>query len=254
MPKRRHLLTAHLALGFLVGMGLAPAAHAWEVVFAGSGPTVKGSGRLVDQTRQVAAFTRLLVDGPFDVQALQGGTVSVRVRADDNLQALILTQVEGDTLVIKAQPGTSFSARQALLVTLGFSTLQSAELRGSGDLGIPGLKADRFELRLTGSGDVRMSHLELGQLDARLAGSGDITAQGRSHDTVVELAGSGDVRASDLLSLRTRVSVAGSGDAQVHASESLTARVAGSGSIRYAGRPAKLNKQVTGSGEISALR
>lgn len=254
MPQRRQVVVTALLASLATWTALVPRAQAWGVVSVGSGPAINGSGRLVDQARQVAPFTRLLVDGPFDVQARPGGGATVNVRADDNLQALLSTTVEGDTLVVKTLPGASFRSRHPLQVTVGYSSLRSAELRGSGDLDVTGLKTERFEVVLSGSGDVRLRQMDLGQFQARLAGSGDITAQGRSTETTIALAGSGDVHAAELLSQHTRVSVAGSGDASVHASESLDAQVAGSGNIRYAGQPAKLVRRVSGSGEVRPLR
>jgi Putative auto-transporter adhesin, head GIN domain len=49
------------------------------------------------------------------------------------------------------------------------------------------------------------------------------------------------------------VRVFAAGDADVHATEKLTASVTGSGDIRYAGSPKKVDRNVKGSGSIESL-
>lgn len=234
-------------------LSLPMPARAWGQINVGDGQ-VQGSGQAAEVQRETAPFSRLRLDGPFELQASAGRTNSLRLQGDDNILPLLQTVVEGDTLVIRARPGTGFRTRQPLRVKLVFSTLAAAELEGSGDAVLAGLNGPSFALSLSGSGDVRLQQVDLGRLVVRLAGSGDISAEGRSQDTEFHLAGSGDIRAEHLLSLRTKVRVAGSGDARVHASESLDARVAGSGDVSYAGQPAKVSRAVAGSGEIRALR
>jgi hypothetical protein len=48
------------------------------------------------------------------------------------------------------------------------------------------------------------------------------------------------------------VSIAGSGDARVNATESIDARVAGSGDVTYSGHPHDVNRRVSGSGSIES--
>ena len=50
-----------------------------------------------------------------------------------------------------------------------------------------------------------------------------------------------------------RADVQGSGDITVQPVESLDADIAGSGDIIYRGKPAKVNKNVAGSGDIKQV-
>ena len=45
--------------------------------------------------------------------------------------------------------------------------------------------------------------------------------------------------------------VSGSGNARVYASGSLNATISGSGNVGYSGNPANVEKDISGSGEIS---
>lgn len=261
LPRRMHataLMAAPLltALAASAALMLPTAADAFTIdISTGLGATrVVGSGKVVDDRRSVAAFQRLRLDSAITVNARPGSTHGVSVRADDNIAPLILTTVEGDTLIVKLKPNTSIRTDSALQVDVDFTALTQADLRGSGDLNIHGLKADQFELSLAGSGDVRFDKAEFGRLSTRLAGSGDIWMKGRADEVSFNVAGSGDIHAADLVARRVNVDIAGSGDVRVHASDALAVQIAGSGDVVYNGTPTKLTSRVVGSGDIRAAR
>ncbi len=215
---------------------------------------VVGSGKVVEDKRTLPAFSKLRLDSAITVNARPGATPGATVKADDNIAPLVMTSVEGDTLVVKVKPNTGIRTESPLVVTVDFTKLTQADLRGSGDLNVSALKGDQFELSLAGSGDVRLDNAELGKLSARLAGSGDIWVKGRCDDAGYNLAGSGDVHAADMNAKRVNVDIAGSGDVRVHATESLAVQIAGSGDVAYSGNPPKVTSRVVGSGDLRSVR
>lgn len=254
LPRRALLLMPPLISLISVAMLVLPApAQAWEWSTSGAGTGLVGSGKMVDEARAVAAFNRIRIDGPVNLRASQATSPSVSVHADDNLASQVLTEVDGDTLVIKSRPGSTMRSRQPLVVSVGFAQLAGVEMRGSGDLSVHSLKGTRFELQLSGSGDAKLVDLALESLVVKLAGSGDVTAQGRCDEAQLSIAGSGDLRFAELVSQRASVSIAGSGDARVHATQALTVSIAGSGDVSYSGNPGSVKSKVLGSGSVHAL-
>lgn len=243
-------------LAALAGLAAPIAAHAVTIdIQSGfSGQRVVGSGKLVDDRRAVGNFSKLRLDSSITVNARPAGAPGVNVRADDNIAPLITTQVEGDTLVVKVKPNTSIRTESPLVVTVDFTKLIQADLRGSGDLNVSALKGDQFELSLAGSGDVRLDNAELTRVSARLAGSGDIWVKGRCEEASYNIAGSGDVHSLDLSARRVNVDIAGSGNVKVNATESLAVQIAGSGDVSYSGNPPKVTSRVVGSGDLRAVR
>lgn len=258
MPSRRTLLLlpliTSLASAALLALPTPAQAVEWSWNWSGSGPTLVGSGKLADQARSVPAFTRIRLDGPFDLRANAGANPALSVRADDNLLQQIVTEVEGETLVVTMRPGHSLRSRQPLQVTVSTAALAAVEMRGSGDLRVQSLKGERFELKLSGSGDAHLVDLAVRTLVVGLAGSGDVTAQGRADEALLAIVGSGDLRLGELQTQRTSVNIAGSGDARVHATQSLNASIAGSGDVSYSGNPPQVKSAVAGSGSVHALR
>ena len=218
----------------------------------GSGsPRVKGSGQLVTKARSVAPFSKVRVDGPVDVKLVPADKEALSVRADDNLEPLITTTVEGDTLVVGLKPGTGLSTKNELLVAVEFKQLQRIHLRGSGDARIDRVKGERFEAELSGSGDLAIGLLEVRELIARLSGSGDLQLAGQAEQQDWELSGSGDASAASLSGRRVKARLSGSGDLRLGVSQELDAQLSGSGDLSYSGRPV-VKSQVSGSGELSA--
>lgn len=225
-----------------------------STIYGSGANRIKGSGQAVDKLRAIGgSFSRVRLDGPVDVQLqpVSSGEPTLRVQADDNIEPFVTSKLDGDTLVIGVQEGSSFSTRNPLRVKLDFKQLQALQVRGSGDATLDRLKADRFELELSGSGDVRIGLLEVRELQARLSGSGDLSVSGRAEQQDWELSGSGDASAASLSGQRSKARLSGSGDLRLGVSQELDAQLSGSGDLAYSGRP-QLKSRVSGSGELIA--
>src|SRR5438876_8831238 len=64
---------------------------------------VKGSGKVVTQTRQVGTFTAIRLDSIGDLTVEPAGTNSLTVTTDDNLQPIVTSEVKDGTLVLAEQ-------------------------------------------------------------------------------------------------------------------------------------------------------
>ena len=253
-PVASHLLVSLVLTGAAVFTAFAlplPAQAADGInIHIGWGKGVDGSGRSVSVARRIGAFNSLRIDGPIDVVARAGAAPAATVTAEDNIEPAIETVLEGSTLVVRLQKGSNFHTWRPMKVDLTFTELNAADLRGSGDLKVDGLTAPRVTGSITGSGDLRLERAALGSVEVGVAGSGDVWVTGKADDARFSVAGSGDIHAGDLQARRVVVSISGSGDARVNASESLDARVAGSGDIVYSGNPSNVSRKVAGSGSI----
>jgi hypothetical protein len=210
---------------------------------------VKGSGVRAEKLRALAAFTKLRVDGPIDVRLAQAGSDQATVVADDNIEPLVETVVEGDTLVVRLRRDAGFTTRSAPLVRVDARALRAVDIQGSGDLSVDRFKGDGLALSVAGSGDVELGQVELKDLSVSISGSGDVRVAGRAEQQTWRISGSGDVDAGALAGRTARVELHGSGDVSLGVTEQLDAKLSGSGDLSYAGRP-QLRQSVSGSGEI----
>ena len=230
-------------------------ADGWTASFSGpmdygSGKNrVRGSGVKVEKARALGAFTKLRIDGPFDVKLTQAGSDQATVVADDNIEPLVETVVEGDALVVRMKRDAGFTTRSAPVVRVDARALQAISVIGSGDLSVERFKADGLSLNVVGSGDVHLGLVELKDLNVSISGSGDVRLAGRAEQQSWSVSGSGDVDARALAGRAAKVAINGSGDVSLGVTEQLDVQLSGSGDLSYGGRP-QLRQSVSGSGEI----
>jgi len=216
------------------------------------GQRVRGNGNVITKTRNVSDYDKVAVAGSFDVKLVAGNEGKLTIKAEENLLEYLITEVDGDKLKIKWKKGVSIRTTKGVLVTVPFEDLEAVSLSGSGDVFTEDvIKADSFKTALSGSGDIKLA-VKATSLSSAISGSGDIKLTGSTTRLKCSLAGSGDFHGYELTSNEAEVSIAGSGGIEIHVSENLKARVAGSGDVYYKGDPKIQDVKVSGSGTVSS--
>lgn len=245
---------AALLIAILLATPAAWAQSAGASSRSGNLEPVIGSGRLQTEQRSISGFRAVDLQGSMNLVLRQGSREAVEVLAEDNLLPLIDTRVVAHagvpTLEISVRPGTSFSSRKPIVVTVDFIGLSSLALSGSGDAAGASLKGDVLTVLLTGSGNLQIGQLDVGRLSARLNGSGDAELRGRAAQAEVKVAGSGGFNGIGLQVDIMILQSTGSGGAQVNARKTLALTIAGSGDVTYVGE-AKLEQTISGSGRAA---
>jgi len=212
---------------------------------------VRGSGKLVTESREVRGVDRISLTSSGEVILTQGDRESLTVETDDNVMQYVKTEVEGGTLTLGTRTGVVVSPTK-LTFTLTVKDLDGITATGSGDIGVERFDTDRLEIETTGSGGIRIDALAADEIAVRITGSGDVDLAGQVTEQEATLTGSGKYGAGDLRSETATVKTTGSGGATVWVTESLNARTTGSGSIEYYGTPT-VDVSSTGSGAVTGL-
>ena len=219
---------------------------------AGTAPVV-GSGRMASQTRAIPTFEAVTVNGPINAVLRPGLPDTLTLRADDNLLSLIETRVVTrgavPTLEIGPRPGSSFTTRNEISVAVGFATLRSVALSGTGGVEVHTARLPSLSVVVQGSGSARLLDASIDALSVSIAGSGSLQVDGRAERLSVELAGSGDLDAARLDAGAVAVSIVGSGNASVNARSALSVSIAGSGDVIQRGA-AVPRTSIAGSGSV----
>ena len=189
--------------------------------------TVRGSGEIATEVREVIGFSEVHLEGSVEVIVDVGKSESLTIAADDNLLELIATSVSGSRLVIEFDEPLRPS--ETIVYRIGVIEFDGVAIAGSADVVAPNLACGTFSVSVAGSGSFDLG----GTCDA----------------LDVSIAGSGDVDAGDLAVARADVSIAGSGDVLVNATDALDVSIAGSGDVEYLGDPA-VKIDISGSGDV----
>lgn len=197
--------------------------------------SIKGNGKLLEQTRPVADFQTIRSEGAWSLDVQVGPAPSVKVIADENLLPLIETAVQNRELNIRFKDGEhsiKLNRNSSLRIEVTVPKLTSYQHEGAGKSVFRGLSGERFAINYEGAGL--------------------ITASGKVDTLSVQASGAGSLDLDELKARNATISLEGVGSIRVYASESLTAAVDGIGSLTYYGKPAKVSKAVSGIGSVQA--
>jgi hypothetical protein len=216
----------------------------------GPANVVRGSGNVRTESRTVQGFDRVEVDGQGVLTITQGAAESLRVQAEDNLLAVLRSEVAGGRLRLGPAPGTSIAPTRPIRYDLTVTRLSAIDSTGAAEVTTSGLSADRLALTVTGSGSADLGRSTVGGLTVGITGSGGVRMAGEATSQTVTVTGSGSYAASGLSSRRAAVESTGSGDCALRVSDHLSVTVSGSGRVTYVGSPA-VDRRVTGSGTVT---
>lgn len=205
-------------------------AQDWTTVTMNHMPIVNGSGRIVQQRRNVGSFDSVETLGSEDVDVRFGPRPSLVIAADDNVLPLLTTEAKDGKLKIGTRG--SFRMRGPIRVWITVPNLQA--------------------FTTSGSGNVVLHDVSNGQLDLTMNGSGSMAANGRTGRLHVTINGSGRAQLASLWATDVSAGLFGSGSATVNAHGRLDAQIFGSGTLHYVGKPAELRSSHFGSGRILA--
>lgn len=213
----------------------------------------KGNGNVVTETRTTSDYDAIKISGSFDVDLVAGQEGKIILKGEENLLSAIKVEVEDNVLKVYVERNSNIrpSIGKKIQVTIPFDKISEVNLSGSGNIQSKNvIKNDKFLAKLSGSGNFNLA-VDSNNLELNLSGSGNVRLKGNANNFTTKLSGSGDIDTTELQSKIVDVNVSGSGNSKINCKESLTARVSGSGNIKYTGNPEKRDVKVSGSGNIS---
>lgn len=195
-----------------------------------------GSGAVITQTREVGAFKRLSVEGPFVVHVSTGAR-AVTVRADDNFLPLIETVLEGDTLVARLTPGTSVLRSTALELTVVNDAVEAVSASGAATVTAAATPASDFPVVASGASHVDVSGLSATNLHVTASGASSVVVAGAasSGTLIASGASSVDVRTVSLQS--ATIDISGGSNLKATVTSTLTGSLSGGSSAVITGTP-----------------
>ena len=191
---------------------------------------IQGSGNIISESRELNNFTSIILLGSIDVNIKTSESNNCVVVADDNLIPYIKTEVVNNKLNISLNE--SYSSEKKLVVNINTPNYDEVSLSGSGNIDILDFKNNNLSLNISGSGN--------------------ITGNGEVETLVVKINGSGNLMSKEIKSKSATITINGSGDGEVFASDSISAKINGSGNIKYFGNPENVDSTINGSGNIKS--
>ncbi len=210
---------------------------------------IEGNGNVVSDNRTPeGGFEGIAVAGSFNAIVTPYSKDSIHIEAESNLMEYILTEVEGDRLVLKTPNNTCINSRKPVVVHIFAKNIRQLSISGSGSILTDPFKTDQLSLSIGGSGSIK-AIVEAEKVEATISGSGNINLEGEAQQANYRISGSGKIQAYDLGSAECVAGVSGSGNIYLSASENMKASISGSGSVYYKGSPST-DINISGSGNV----
>ncbi|MGZ7068857.1 MAG: head GIN domain-containing protein [Methanobacterium sp.] len=222
-------------------------------VIAASGCTNQGtgSGKVINQTRDVASFNQIDFNGAGELIITQGDKESVTVQADDNLMNNIKTNVNNNKLTISFDNNMPVPT-QPVKIYVTVKDLNSINVTGTGLVKSDNLNVNGLTLTINGAGNSTLNNLNAQTLNITLSGAGTITTSGNVNEQNMQISGAGEYNAGNLTSKIATVTINGGGKSTVKVSDTLNAIINGAGQISYIGSP-KVTQQISGVGNVNKI-
>ena len=153
--------------------------------------TVKGSGRVVSETRPVERFDSIKLEGQGKVIINKGEVQSLVIRADGNIIPHIETIVRNRKLIISHENINLRPSTLNFIITL--SDLKGTSIAGSGEIiGNSRFVSESIYAEISGSGSINLE-VETALLESEISGSGSIYLAGPTDHHLARITGSGEV-------------------------------------------------------------
>lgn len=225
---------AGIALGFFGVEPVKAEAVTGKIVINGNvygdGSVVRGNHQRSVVHRPLPCFDQITVQAGVDLVYQPSDKCGATLDADSNLHPIIETDVGGDILNVAAR--RSFQTEGPVQVEARSPSLNRIDVLSAAD--------------------AVLRDLHVPSLVIRVAGSGDVSAQGQVELLEVIVEGSGTLDLRDLHATHAKVFAEGAADVIVYAEKSLKVNVTGAGDVLYYGRPARVEKNISGAGDVEA--
>ena len=211
---------------------------------------IKGNGKIVTVTRTTSTYDGVAVGGSFNVILVKGKEGKITIEGEENIIPYIKTEIEGDLLQIKFKKNTNINTTKRLTITVYFENIEKVSLAGSGNITSNEItKSNDFAVALGGSGNITLK-VDTNEINANIGGSGNIELIGKSNELTCSIAGSGSIKAYDLNTDTLNANIAGSGSVNSTVKTKIKAKIVGSGSVYYKGKPSNIDTKSVGSGSV----
>jgi hypothetical protein len=217
------------SLAGVAALAILASGHAWGVA---------GSGVVKEETRQVAAFHRVRVSQGLEADVSQSGQASVVVRGDDNLVALVKTDVENGVLVIHMVEGShGFHSELGLKVTVKAPALDGVSASSGGHLKLTEASGSVLDVQASSGSAVEAAGLNEGVMKVDASSGSEIKLAGKAKEVRLECSAGSNVKAGELSAEAVRVEGSSGATVQVTASSSVRGSLSAGSHLSVHGSP-----------------
>ncbi|WP_421753456.1 head GIN domain-containing protein [Croceimicrobium sp.] len=209
---------------------------------------VTGSGKVIEENRNVEEFDGIDASGMFEIHLVQADVHRLKVVADDNLMDLIETYVEGGVLHIRSRK--SIGKAKELDVYISSPDYESIQLSGAVTIDNKGtLDVNDLDIESSGAAQITLS-VDADDIKLELSGATELNMSGTADKVSIEGSGASECKMFDLNCRKMRIDVSGASELEVNVSEELEIEASGASDIRYRGNGRIVRQNLSGASNV----
>lgn len=164
-----------------------------------AGCATTAPGGMVTEEKDFTDFTRVEVDGTFDIRITRSEEYSITLTSDKSFSDYIAVTRKGETLKIYLNPRHTFTdftlQARTLKAEITMPALRGLSLSGASKGTITGFKSEEdFSLIVSGASSLSMDDIETGNAQFEISGASKVTGKLNASDIVFEVSGASGVR------------------------------------------------------------
>jgi hypothetical protein len=209
---------------------------------------IKGSGKLIKETRNLEVFHAIEAGGIYDIILKQGEPQQVTVETDDNIMPVIITKVKDGELEITQEKGSINATK--LEVTITLSNIDEIDISGACTIKSIGLiKSNKLEIECSGATEAEME-LECKKLDLDFSGASKGAFEGKTKDLEIEASGASKVDCENVKADVVSVDASGASKVLFSANKVINIGASGASKVIYQTEGATLQTETSGAADI----
>lgn len=196
--------------------------------------SITGEGPTTETMRDVSSFTKLEINGNYQIIVEIGEKQSIRMIAQANIIPYILTEVDDDTLSITPDDDVKLSYKEIPSIAITVQQLTDISMSGSSKLTVS--KLNNKTLTITSKGNHQ------------------VIFSGKTDELIINSSGANEIHAENLQATNTKININGSSTVFTTTTDTLDAKIQGYGKIGYTGTPKNITQEIHGSGVIKRVQ
>ncbi|WP_194767075.1 head GIN domain-containing protein [Tamlana sp. I1] len=209
----------------------------------------RGNGIVTTENRAVtSAFSTIEASEGLNVYLTQSDHESISVEADENLQALILTEINDGVLTIHTKENIGRATAKKVMVSFKNITTISAS-SGSNVYSDKTIAVSALNLQSSSGSDMTLD-VNTQTLTCSSSSGSDLKLSGKTVKLIAEASSGSDIKAADLIAEASEIKATSGADITVNTTKELIANASSGGGVNYYGNPEKVEKSNNPSGSI----
>ena len=213
-----------------------------------SGPSLRGDGNVVKETRKTKSFDEIKVSRGMNVYLSQGKKTNVVVEADQNLLDAIKISVEDNTLKITTnQSIRKATSKKVFVTTPNISLVKSTS--GSNVYSKTVISSNKLELSSTSGSNLSLE-IECGKVDVSTSSGSNIKLMGNATSFTGKASSGSNLKAEKLITKNCTSSVSSGANLWITAKDNFNGHASSGGNLFYYGDPKEKNIEKSSGGNI----